>query len=129
MIAIDTNVLVRVLVEDTGQPEQTQTARDLVKNTEKVYVTQIVQVEFTWVLAKVYKVGKANLIAALEHLLENPSFILQNADIFSEALALFKQEQADFSDYLILTESQHMKAALYSFDKRLGKHSKVTLLQ
>lgn len=58
MIAIDTNILVRVMLEDTGQPEQTQTARDLVKNAEKVYLPQIVQVEFTWVLAKVYKVGK-----------------------------------------------------------------------
>ena len=36
MIAIDTNVLVRVIVEDTGQSEQTNIARELVKNAQKV---------------------------------------------------------------------------------------------
>ena len=128
MIAIDTNVLVRIIVEDTEQPEQTQIARDLIKNAETVYITQIVQIELTWVLAKVYKVGKINLISVLEHLLENPAFILQNTDIFSEALILFTQGQADFSDYLILSESLFIEAELYSFDKRLGKHNKVKLL-
>jgi predicted nucleic-acid-binding protein len=111
-----------------NNPSKPQTARNLVKNAEQVYITQIVQIEFTWVLAKVYKVGKTNLVIALEHLLENPSFILQNTDIFSQTLVLFKQGQADFSDYLILTESWQIKAALYSFDKRLGKHSEVILL-
>ena len=55
MIAIDTNVLVRVIVEDTGQSEQTNIARELVKIAQKGYITQIVQVECSWVLAKVYK--------------------------------------------------------------------------
>ena len=98
------------------------------RNANAVYVSQIVQVELTWVLAKVYKVGKTHLIDVLTHLLENPCFILQSEDIFSKALMSFQQGQADFSDYLILSESQRMNALFYSFDKRLGKHSKVELL-
>ncbi len=53
MIAIDTNVLVRIIVEDVGQAEQTKIARELAKTAQKIYLTQIVQVETTWVLAKV----------------------------------------------------------------------------
>ena len=128
MIAIDTNVLVRVIVEDTGQPEQTKIACELVKKAQHVYITQIVQVEFTWVLAKVYKIGKLQLIAALGHLLDNPDYILQRPDIFETALHLYRQSQADFADCLILTESRFVDALLYTFDKRLGKHKDTELL-
>ena len=75
MIAIDTNVLVRVIIEDTGQSEQTRIARELVKSAQKVYVTQIVQVECSWVLAKVYKIGKPGLLNVLDHLLNNPAYL------------------------------------------------------
>lgn len=49
MIAIDTNVLVRIIVEDIGQAEQTKTARALAKSASKIYLSQIVQVETSWV--------------------------------------------------------------------------------
>jgi predicted nucleic-acid-binding protein len=128
MIAIDTNVLVRVIVEDTGQSEQTKIARELVKNAQKVYVTQIVQVECTWVLAKVYKIGKPSLLNVLEHLLNNPDYILQRSETFETALDLFLQSQADFADCLILAESHYAETILHTFDKRLGKHSDTKLL-
>jgi predicted nucleic-acid-binding protein len=120
MIAIDTNVLVRIIVEDVGQAEQTKIARELAKTAQKIYLTQIVQVETTWVLAKVYKLNKPDLIAVLDHLLENPAFVLQNLESFQTALGLFRQSQADFADCLILVESQHVQTTLYTFDKRLG---------
>jgi predicted nucleic-acid-binding protein len=128
VIAIDTNVLVRVIVEDTDQREQTEIARELVKNARQVYITQIVQVELTWVLAKVYKIGKVSLVTVLEHLLNNPDYILQRSDIFEAALNLFRQSQADFSDCLILAESQDAETVLHTFDKRLGKHNDTELL-
>jgi len=128
MIAIDTNVLVRVIVEDTGQLEQTKIARELVKSAQQVYITQIVQVECTWVLAKVYKIGKPALVNVLKHLCDNPDYILQHSDIFEMALALFRQSQADFADCLILSESQHAKTILHTFDKRLGRHNNTEIL-
>jgi len=128
MIAIDTNVLVRIIVEDVGQAEQTKIARELAKTAQKIYLTQIVQVETTWVLAKVYKLNKPDLIAVLGHLLENPAFVLQNLESFQTALGLFRQSQADFADCLILVESQHVQTTLYTFDKRLGKHPDTNLL-
>ncbi|TAN70798.1 MAG: PIN domain-containing protein [Methylobacter sp.] len=128
MIAIDTDVLVRVIVEDTGQPEQTKIARDLVENAQKVFLSQIVQIECTWVLAKVYKIDKASLLAVLEHLLINPDFILQHPEHFKTAIDLFRLGHADFADCLILTESSYLDAVLYTFDKRLGRHSNTRLL-
>ena len=45
MISLDTNVLVRVLVDDPQMPQQTEQARLRVSQLRQVYVTQIVQVE------------------------------------------------------------------------------------
>ncbi|MEY3786514.1 MAG: hypothetical protein RLZ75_719 [Pseudomonadota bacterium] len=45
MIAIDTNVLVRVLVNDPQAEEQCQLARDLLVTNKDVWVCRIVLVE------------------------------------------------------------------------------------
>jgi predicted nucleic-acid-binding protein len=103
-------------------------ARELVKSAQKVYVTQIVQVECSWVLAKVYKIGKPGLLNVLDHLLNNPAYILQRSETFETALDLFRQSQADFADCLILAESHCAETILHTFDKRLGKHSDTRLL-
>lgn len=128
MITIDTNVLVRVIVEDGGQPEQTKIARELVENAQRVYVPQIVQVETIWMLTKTYKIDKATLLEVLTHLWVNPSFILQRPEVFITAIELFKQSQAGFADCLVLAESLAANAVLHTFDIRLGKHSNTELL-
>ena len=87
------------------------------------------QVECSWVLAKVYKIGKPGLLIMLEHLLNNPDYFLQRSETFATALDLFRQSQADFADCLILAESQHAKTILHTFDKRLGKHNDTELLR
>jgi len=84
---------------------------------------QIVQVECSWVLAKVYKTGKPALLKVLEHLLNNPGYILQRSETFETALDLFRQSQAEFADCLILAESHYAETILHTFDKRLGKHN------
>ena len=50
MIAVDTNVLVRILIDDPEEIEQTQAARKLARAAGTVFVPQIVQVECVWVL-------------------------------------------------------------------------------
>jgi len=43
----------------------------------------------------------------LEHLLNNPDYILQRSETFEMALDLFRQSPADFADCLILAESHY----------------------
>jgi len=121
MIAVDTNVLVRILIDDPEEIVQTETARKLAKEAGRVYVPQIVQVESVWVLESCYKFEKTKVIGILEHIQENRAFILQRHDIFQSALQSFKTSTADFADCLILAESQQFKVPLYTFDKRCGK--------
>lgn len=58
MIAVDTNVLVRILVDDPGAAPQMQSARALLEKSEALYVPQIVQVETVWVLESAYGFDK-----------------------------------------------------------------------
>jgi len=102
MIAIDTNVLVRILVEDTGQPAQTVAARKLARSSKQVYVPQIVQAETVWVLETAYEFDKSGIVEALEHLDGNGAFVLQHSESFSEALKMYRNGMLIFPIVLFL---------------------------
>ena len=121
MIAVDTNVLIRILVDDPGAAPQMQSARALLAKYEVLYVPQIVQVETVWVLESAYGFDKAAICKILDHLLNHPQFQLQSAATFASAVTLFHKHSADFSDCLILTESIAQKLQLFTFDKKLGR--------
>jgi predicted nucleic-acid-binding protein len=119
VIAVDTNVLVRILIDDPGQPEQVQAARALASQMRKVYVPLIVMVECVWVLESAYRLDKAAVLTVLTHLQTNTAFVLQDEVITQKALDLFNASQADFSGCVILAQAQREGLAVYTFDKRL----------
>jgi predicted nucleic-acid-binding protein len=121
MAAIDTNILVRILINDPQEATQTQIARQLLFQEKQVYVPQIVQVECVWVLERAYKVPKQKLIEILSSLYESPVFVLQHESLFASALEKFRESNVGFADCLILAESQTEKLELLTFDKKLGK--------
>jgi len=125
MIAIDTNVLVRALTNDDGSPEQTLLAQEFIKSADKIYITQIVQVEFVWVLEQAYKVDKINILMALEILINSSKYQLQREDVFFLAIERFKRSNAGFADSLIGMESQQKGCKLWTFDKKLSKQDGV----
>ncbi len=59
MIAIDTNILVRLLINDETAQAQVDLAKGLLKRAKQVYISQIVQIEMVWVLETAY--DKINL--------------------------------------------------------------------
>jgi len=121
VIAADTNIMVRVLVDDPEQPEQVAIARRLASEAKQLFVAQIVAVEMVWVLQSAYKLDKSTIVQLLEHLLHNSAFTLQAEDHFLAALTLFKKHSCDFSDCLIATESQATHCTLITFDKKLSQ--------
>jgi predicted nucleic-acid-binding protein len=126
MIAVDTNVLVRVLADDPGQPQQVAAARALVSEAGRVFVPTVVQVETVWVLDSGYDLPKTTIIAALEHLETNQAFELEEPQRCRRALALFRTSNADYSDCLILAGCQARCLQLHTFDKRFSKLEGVT---
>jgi len=128
MIAIDTNVLVRVLIDDIAQIEQVKLARQFVEKHSQLFISQLVQAELVWVLDYSYKFTKSEIVYFLKHLSENASFILQYEDQFVAALQLFQESNVNFSDCLILQASRDEGCQLVTFDKKLSKLSQVKLL-
>lgn len=121
MIALDTNVLVRILVNDPAEQEQNQLARHLAKTAKTVFISQIVQVETVWVLESAYHFDKAKIVTVLQALLGKQSWVLQHSERFALAVEKFSTSNAGFADCLILAESQHENLTLWTFDRKLGK--------
>jgi predicted nucleic-acid-binding protein len=121
MLAVDTNVLVRVLVDDPEAPEQCRAARQIVSEAGEIAISQVVQVEAAWVLTGAYGLSRAALCAVFERLSEHPAFHLQRPDIFLAALQTFRDRHADFADCEILAESIAAAGELATFDRKLAK--------
>ena len=121
MFSLDTNVLVRLLVDDPGAEGQCHAARRAVETAEEVFVGQVVQVETVWVLKRAYGLSKPNILRILEQLQNNHAFVLDQRDIFDLAVAIFRETQAEFSDAVVLAVSRTRKTSLLTFDRRLLK--------
>lgn len=119
MLAVDTNVLVRLLArDDTKQALAADQA--VIKG---AWISHLVLAEAVWVLDAVYARTPKQLMAALDLLLVHESLVLQDADVVSAALAQFRAKPTlGFSDCLVLEiarKAGHLPLA--TFDKALSK--------
>ena len=121
MQAVDTNVLIRILVTDDKQLEQVRVARQFAKKAKVLFIPQIVQVELVWVLDAAYRLDKSEIVRILHHLQTNEAFQLQNEPEFSQALQLFQANNVDFSDSLILAMSKKENCDVVTFDKKFSR--------
>ncbi|CDH46874.1 type II toxin-antitoxin system VapC family toxin [Candidatus Contendibacter odensensis] len=121
MIAIDTNVLVRVLVDDPTAPQQCEQARILLKAQGSVWVSQPVLIETVWVLESAYGLDKAQLLDVLERILRHPGVCLESSELLDSALSLYSASHTDFADCLILVKAQTQHLILYTFDRKLAR--------
>ncbi len=119
MLAVDTNVLVRLLARDDAR--QALAADQAIS--KGAWVSHLVLAEAIWVLDAVYARTPKQVIAALDLLLIHESLVLQDADVVSAALIQFRAKPAlGFSDCLVLEiarKAGHMPLA--TFDKTLAK--------
>lgn len=118
MIALDTNVVVRLLVRD--DPEQTAQAAALVAANE-VLVTTSVLLETEWVLRSRYRVPRGTILAALQRLIGLDQLTLDQPAAADRALALFEQG-LDLADALHLTLST-AAIEFATFDCKLARRA------
>jgi predicted nucleic-acid-binding protein len=119
MRAVDTNVLVRLITRD--ELRQATAADAFIE--PGAWVSVVALTEAIWVLDAVYKLSSAQLIKCLEMLLSHKNLTIQDADVVTAALELFRTKPAlGFSDCLICEIS--LKAGhlpLGTFDRGLSK--------
>lgn len=126
MRAVDTNILVRLFVAD--DPKQTARARRFIGN--GAWVSHLVLAETIWVLVSFYSLGREEVAAAVETVLSNKSFTVQDREVAADALSIFRQHRGvNFSDCLILsTAFKHGHTPLGTFDTKLSKVDGATLI-
>ena len=121
MIAVDTNVLLRALVDDHAAPGQCAAARTLLASASKVRVAPIVFMETLWVLHKRYQAPRREVARIARELLEHPRYQIENREPLNEALAIFTGSNVDFADAVALTDARHTQCVLHTFDRKLAK--------
>ena len=126
MIAFDTNVLLRLLLnDDARQSKQAQAVVDrAISASDRVLLPDIVLCELEWVLDSVYKLPKSKIMETLRRLLDAEEFAFINRVAVAQALESYRKGKADFSDYLIGESSAVAGATTtYTFDRALRRTS------
>ncbi len=129
MIAIDTNILLRIFIDDLNL-DQVNAARSLVQKTRHVYIPQLVMAEMVWVLTRAYQLSKQHIINILHEIYENAAFLVDDKELLSQALTLFKENNVGFSDCLIWANAKAAGAKLiYTFDTKFARLKDVKKLE
>lgn len=127
MLAIDTNVLVRLVARDDAV--QVEAAERFVG--KGAWISHLVLAETLWVLDSVYDLSRAQIATAVEMLLNHRDLSLQEAEVVASALLVYRSRPAiDFSDCLVLEiarKAGHLPIA--TFDRSFAKLDDVQRLR
>jgi predicted nucleic-acid-binding protein len=122
MIGIDTNVLIRYIVQD--DPLQSKLAVTFMeKNCTKSnpgFVNLIVCCEIVWVLHRAYNYNKDTIIRVMKQILLTSELYVEDAETVRKSLHDFENGNADFSDYIISHINSECEYTV-TFDKNAAK--------
>lgn len=131
MAALDTNVLVRYIVEDDASQTAaaTRLIRGAVRIDEALFVPVTVALELEWVLRASYGFAKAQVALVLSQLLSAVELSFESEAAVEIALALYQRGSADFSDCLHVALAHSAgESPLWTFDKPASKVEGARLL-
>lgn len=124
MIALDTNVLVRLLTNDDAR-QAAKAEKWLLDNAtprSPAYVDHIVLCELGWVLERSYGYERDLVHAAIDALLQHSSIRVEAPDLVRQALDWHEAGSADFSDYLLAARAQAAGfAPVLTFDRKAAR--------
>ena len=108
MIGLDTNVLVRYLVQDDpGQSRKaTQVIAKRCTRDDPGVVNRIVLCELVWVLESAYGYSKDTIVAVLEKLLRTSQLKIEDMQSAWIAFRMYQKGKADFADCLLGTTNR-----------------------
>ncbi|MDZ4377272.1 MAG: type II toxin-antitoxin system VapC family toxin [Xanthomonadaceae bacterium] len=133
MIAVDTNVILRRLLQD--DPIQSARVDVLFEKKTLILVTDVVLAEVAWTLSgKRYAASRDDVVAAITSLFEEPNVQFENRDVVWAALRDYAEvpaiktangtRTADFADALIVRKAAatmrvlgQRNGMMYTFDR------------
>ncbi|MGH8403114.1 MAG: PIN domain-containing protein [Gammaproteobacteria bacterium] len=121
MIALDTNVLVRYIVQDdTAQAKKAAALIESRCTSESPgFVDVVVLCELVWVLETAYGYGRDIVARVVRQLLGTAELAVASADQAWTALRAYESSSGDFADYLIAIRNRDAGCtATFTFDKK-----------
>jgi predicted nucleic-acid-binding protein len=122
VIAIDTNLLVRLMVKDDDT--QGAAVEALLRKTgesgQTCFVSDMVLCELEWVLRTCYRAPRLRVLSAIQELLDQHLFAFEDRSRLHRVVQAYQLGKAELSDYLIGAKNQATGAApTYTFDRKL----------
>lgn len=133
MIAVDTNVLLRHILND--DKDQSPRATNLIERHDDILITDVVLCETVWtLLGQKYRATKGDIIKLISDLLSEPGIMFESSAVIWAALNDYRQvrdkivsgqkKSAGFTDALIVNKAKQIAVyrrltltAVYTFDK------------
>ncbi|NER23636.1 MAG: type II toxin-antitoxin system VapC family toxin [Symploca sp. SIO1B1] len=118
MIAVDTNVVVRLLTQD----DELQFNKSLEIFTKQVvFIPDTVILETEWVLRFAYKFKPADICKGLRNIFGLSNVHLSNANLMAQVLQ-WHENGLDFADAFHLAQSQYC-SEFFTFDNKFWKRA------
>lgn len=119
MISLDTNVLIRLLVDDEMAPEQVIAARARVQSEPSVCIGASVFLETMWVLERSYRYPRAAISEVASQLLAHAKCQIAERQLLTRAVEIHRDSAIGFGDALALAQALDSNAILVTFDRKL----------
>jgi predicted nucleic-acid-binding protein len=119
MVSLDTNVVLRFLLDDI--PEQTKIATDIIES-NRVYVTDVVVVESIYVMEKVMRLTRQDITMLVTNFL-GFSNVVHNPYFLEDVIQFYEHNSMlSIVDCYAAAEAKAYENELVTFDKALAKH-------
>ncbi len=131
MIGLDTNVMVRYIMQD--DVKQSKLASALIERlTEEQpgFLSLVCVIELVWVLESAYTLKRLQIVEVLSSLISIDVFKIERLTVVTAALRNFKTGNADFADCLIERSSVHAGCErTMTFDQLAARTANMVLIQ
>ena len=131
MIAVDTNVIVRYVMND--DETQSAVAKRLMSEftpEHPGFICREVLIELVWVLERVYKLPRVTIGNEIFELVATSELVVENDVATIQAVDRYMRGGVDFADLLILAAAQRASCTqLFTFDRKLARIDGATLLE
>ena len=130
MIGLDTNVLVRYIMQD--DVKQSSLATRIVESLTAEspgFVPLVTIVELAWVLSSAYELSRSQLTDAFEALLRTKELVVERGETVWKGLRLLQRSGGDFADCLIACSAETAGCTkTMTFDRGAAKNGGMTLV-
>lgn len=130
MKALDTNILIRFLVED--DKKQADKAKKLLTNAEQkkepLFVPILVVPEIIWVLQSAYEVNRQDIVEAIGNLLQMPALKFEHQNTLRDFIGSADKSNYDLSDILFSQSALTLGfETTLTFDKKASRFELFTM--